>query len=53
MEDTQRRIPYSIKGVYNHMRLHYAIGYCFPSENEFIWGLEKNKETHGKKEYFN
>ena len=36
MEDVQRRIPYFIEDVYNHKRLHSAIGYCPPNEYEFI-----------------
>lgn len=40
MEDVQRRIPYFIEDVYNHKRLHSAIGYCPPNEFEFL--LESN-----------
>ena len=36
MEDVQRRIPYFIEDVYNHKRLHSAIGYCPPNEYEFM-----------------
>jgi transposase InsO family protein len=36
MEDAQRRIPYFIEDVYNHKRLHSVIGYCPPSEFEFL-----------------
>jgi hypothetical protein len=36
MEDAQRRIPYFIEDVYNHKRLQSAIGYCPPSEFEFL-----------------
>jgi transposase InsO family protein len=36
MEDAQRRIPYFIEDVYNHKRLHSAIGYCPPNEYEFM-----------------
>ena len=36
IEDAQRRISYSIEDVYNHKRLHSAIGYCPPNEYEFL-----------------
>ena len=36
MEDAQRRIPYFIEDVYKHKRFHSAIGYCPPSEFEFL-----------------
>ncbi len=37
MEDVQRRIPYFIEDVYNHMRLLSAIGYCPPSVFKFLF----------------
>ncbi len=36
MEDVQKRIPFFIEDVYNHKRLHSAIGYRPPSEFEFL-----------------
>jgi hypothetical protein len=36
MEDAQRRIPYFIEDVYSHKQLHSAIGYCHPSEFEYL-----------------
>ena len=42
MEDAQRRIPYFIEDVYNHKRLHSAIGYCPPNEYEFMLELTPN-----------
>ncbi|MGI9570113.1 MAG: integrase core domain-containing protein, partial [Desulfobulbia bacterium] len=36
MEDVQQRIPYFIEDVYNHKRLHSAIGYRPPSEFEYL-----------------
>jgi transposase InsO family protein len=36
MEDLQKRIPYFIEDVYNHKRLHSAIGYGPPNEYEFM-----------------
>jgi putative transposase len=36
LEDVQKRIPYFIEDVYNHKRLHSAIGYCPPNEYEFM-----------------
>jgi transposase InsO family protein len=36
IEDAQRWISNFIEDVYNHKRLHSAIEYCPPNENEFI-----------------
>ena len=36
IEDVQNRIPYFINDVYNHKRLHSAIGYRPPDEYERI-----------------
>jgi transposase InsO family protein len=36
MADVQRRIPYFIEEVYNHKRLHSAIGYRPPCEYEML-----------------
>ena len=36
MEDVQKRIPYFIEDVYNHKRLHSAIGYRPPCEFEMM-----------------
>ena len=35
-EDVQKRIPYFIEDVYNHKRLHSAIGYRPPCEYEMM-----------------
>ena len=40
MEDVQKRIPYFIEDVYNHKRLHFAIGYLPRCEYEML--LESN-----------
>jgi transposase InsO family protein len=39
MEDVQKRIPYFIEDVYNHKRLHSAIGYRPPCEFELMLEL--------------
>lgn len=36
LEDMQKRIPYFMEDVYNHKRLHSAIGYFPPNEYEFM-----------------
>lgn len=36
IEDVQRRIPYFIEEVYNHKRLHSALGYRPPCEYEML-----------------
>jgi transposase InsO family protein len=42
MEDAQRRIPHFIEDAYNRKRLHSAIGYCPPSEFEFLLASTPN-----------
>jgi len=42
MEDVQRRISHFIEDVYNHKRLHSAIGYCPPNEFEFLMASNPN-----------
>ncbi len=42
MEDVQKRIPYFIEDVYNHKRLHSAIGYRPPCEFEMMLELNPN-----------
>lgn len=36
LEAMQKRIPYFMGDVYNHQRLHSAVGYCPPNEYEFM-----------------
>ena len=45
MEDVQKRIPYFIEDVYNHKRLHSAIGYRPPCEFEM---MIKNQPNPGQ-----
>jgi len=42
MEDVQKRIPYFIEDVYNHKRLHSAIGYRPPCEFEMMIKSQPN-----------
>jgi len=42
MEDVQKRIPYFIEDVYNHKRLHSAIGYRPPCEFEMMLESQPN-----------
>lgn len=42
IEDVHRRVPYFIEDVYNHKRLHSAIGYCPPCEFEMMLESETN-----------
>ena len=37
VEDVKERIPYFLEEVYNHKRLHSALGYVTPSEYEQAW----------------
>lgn len=37
VEDVKKRIPYFLEEVYNHKRLHSALGYCPPNEYEKAW----------------
>ena len=36
IEDVQNRIPYFIDDVYNHKKLHSAIGYLPPDEYTYL-----------------
>jgi transposase InsO family protein len=46
IEDVQRRIPYFIEEVYNHKRLHSALGYRPPCEYEILMlNKDPNKTT--------
>ena len=42
MADVQKRIPYFIEDVYNHKRLHSALGYRPPCEYETMFELNQN-----------
>jgi len=46
LEDVQKRIPYFIEDVYDHKRLHSAIGYYPPNEFKFL--LESNLKLSQK-----
>jgi len=37
VEDVKERIPYFLEEVYNHKRLHSALGYVTPNEYEQAW----------------
>jgi len=37
VKDVKERIPYFLEEVYNHKRLHSALGYCPPNEFEEAW----------------
>lgn len=37
VEDVKERIPYFLQEVYNHKRLHSALGYVTPNEYEQAW----------------
>lgn len=37
VEDVRERIPYFLEEVYNHKRLHSALGYVTPNEYEQAW----------------
>ena len=37
VKDVKERIPYFLEQVYNHKRLHSALGYCPPNEFEQAW----------------
>ena len=45
IEDVQRRIPYFIEEVYNHKRLHSALGYRPPCEYEMLMLNEDPNQT--------
>ena len=39
LEDVKRRVPYFLQEVYNHKRLHSALGYVTPEEFERAVGF--------------
>jgi len=45
MEDVLARLPYFIKEVYNHKRLHSGIGYRSPDEFEELLAIKQNKDV--------
>ena len=45
MEDVLARLPYFIKEVYNHKRLHSGIGYRSPDEFEEHLAIKQNKDV--------
>jgi putative transposase len=43
MEDVSARLPYFIKEVYNHKRLHSGIGYRSPDDFEELLAIKQIK----------
>ena len=45
MEDVLARLPYFMKEVYNHKRLHSGIGYRSPDDFEELLAIKQNKDV--------
>jgi len=54
VHDVKKRVPYFLEEVYNHKRLHSALGYCPPSEFEEKWeAITNSTPSHTVRSNFN